>query len=115
MSKMRLPITWLEAHGACEEQVQLAALYWGESIPITRRTCREAAALGLHLGWLADRLLPAEAWTRYDAEMAEPLTRYRAQTARAQARYRAATAEALWRALRSMSAADLARRIGGAA
>lgn len=65
-----LTYNWLRRRGACKDQRDLAALHFGRSAPLTRRTLLECAALGLDLDWLADEIIPAPLWAEYERQRA---------------------------------------------
>ena len=102
----RIPLSLLS--GACAEQLSLVQREWPGGIPVTEAAASRAVALGLDLGWLANKLLPAPALAEYERARAPAraecervtapaLAEYERVTSPARAEYERATTAALVR------------------
>ena len=56
----------LQAHNACDSQVDIFAAEWPEGVDITEEVLRRALALDLNLDWAAWHLLPEPARKAYE-------------------------------------------------
>ena len=80
----------------CQDQANLLdKTFPGESIRLTLANCRKAAAAGLYLDWLAERLFPAPLLSDYEAKCAPLLADYEAKRAPLWADYEAKRAPLL--------------------
>lgn len=91
---------WLVDHGACSDQLDLFGRLYPDGVRLTRRALADAAAGGLHITWLVDRLhMKTSLRAEYECREAALWVEYRHQIAPLRAKYEAQKA-ALWAELR---------------
>ena len=94
MSGPVITLAMIEAHEACEDQVQLfKQLYPSGEVIVTRESVRAAAEAGLSVAWGSNHLLKGRFLKAYHAAIAAPHRVYLAKTAEPLVAYRDAIAE----------------------
>ena len=83
-----ISVKWLNEHNACKNQVTTFRKHFGSGdVRITRARLVRAARLRLDISWLAWRILPTPAWSKYQEAVLPPWKKYHEATELALQKY----------------------------
>jgi len=94
LKRNTVTLAWLEKLGACNDHIELFAKTFGDSTAVTPEAITRAAAVGLDLDWIAERIITATALKAYKEAKAPAWKAYEEATAPALKAYEEGAATA---------------------